>query len=134
MKFKAVTNDDAPFGFFNALDCLRGLLEQEIAYKCFGVPMGSMGPAELYVQMTDRAAHQWPFINYNASGITIKEGRNFELAMEMLKTIICDLIMEHWREVGKIQIMIVIHASTEDGNNSKLFESTVMFDSKWFHK
>ncbi len=123
MKFKAVTIKDAPLKLKLALDQLRSRLEKEVVAKFFGVPVGTMGPAEMYVQETDPAVGQEPFVSYNASSITIKEGRDFDGALQALKDIVYGLIREHWKGVGKIQVMVVIHASSAEGERSRLYES-----------
>src|SRR3989344_1663641 len=112
MKFKGVTSSEAPQSFTHALDQLRGRLEERVVAECFGIPVGTLGPAEMYVQGTDFQYGQDPAINYNASGITIKKGRDFTRALVALKGIILELIVGHWSKVGKIQIMIVISASS----------------------
>lgn len=130
MKFKAVVSSEAPQSFTHALDQLRERLEHNVVAGCFGVPMGTLGPAEMYVQGTDLQYGQEPAINYNASGITIKAGRDFKRALLAIKAIILDLITGRWSRVGKIQIMIVIHASSGDGKISGLAELSLWFDSK----
>lgn len=127
MKFKCVTSRDASQALVDALDMLRYRLEREIAYDCFGIPTGSMGPAELYVQETDFARGCAPFVSYNLSGITWKEGRRFDDALKHLENIVIELIRTHWRNAGYVQIMVVIATSTEDGTKSKLFETKSVY-------
>lgn len=123
MKFKAVTNMEAPQDFIDHLNGLRDLLEYRIGQNCFRIPVGSMGPAEFYVQRTDLAAKQKPFVSYNASGITLKSSRDFQGAVEMIELIIRSAIQEYWPLAGRVQIMVVIHASSADGSKSILFEN-----------
>ncbi|HLC76060.1 MAG TPA: hypothetical protein VJB82_03010 [Candidatus Peribacterales bacterium] len=123
MKFKGVTNREAPQELVDALNLLRDRLEVEVLEDCFQIKPGTFGPAEFYVQETDFAHGHRPFINYNLSGITLREGRNFERALEVLSSILSELLAEHWPEAPKVQILIVIAVSSGDGRVSKLIES-----------
>ena len=126
MKAKGVASKNARPQFVTALDGLRGRLEEEVLRDCFGITVGDFGPAEFYVQETDTCSSDGgECVNYNLSGVTIKEGRKFDSALEVIEGIIIELIEKHWPGV-KIQIMVVIHASDETGK-ARLFESK----AKW---
>lgn len=125
MKFKAVTNVDAPQALKDALDDLRETWEQKVLYECFDVALGKFGPAEFYVQQTDYAKGQRPFICYNLSGITMYEHRDFAKALKAMADVLSELIARHWSTVSNIQIFIVIHTSSPDGTVSRLYEETV---------
>lgn len=123
VKFKAVTCFEAPEEFIEALNGLRPTWEVRIVKNCFGAPTGSFGPAEMYVQMTDFAKGQQPFVNYNLTGVTIKPGRDFDRAIREMESVIASIIQRLWTAAGSVQVFVVIHASSPDGD-AKLFEST----------
>lgn len=126
MKFKAVTNSDAPQALIDALDDLRATWEVEVLRDCFDIAPGALGPAEFYVQMTDFAKGHTPFINYSVSGVTLKEGRKFSEALNVIGNVLSQLVQENWSTARKMQIYVVIHASKADGTVSKLIESEVL--------
>lgn len=125
MKFKAVTNREAPTSLIDALNDLRATWELEVLRDCFGIMPSTLGPAEFYVQETDFARGHTPFINYNLSGITIRQERSFERALETMAATLNELVERHWSTAHRMSIFIVIHASSEDGTVSKLIESEV---------
>jgi hypothetical protein len=125
MKFKAVTNSEAPQAFIDALDDLRATWELEVLRDCFGIQPGSLTPAEFYVQRTDFAKGHTPFINYNLSGVTIKQGRDFERALETMCETLSGLVGTHWYTAFKMAIFVVIHTSSSDGTVSRLIESQI---------
>lgn len=125
MKFKAVTNKEAPQALIDALDDLRATWEIEVLRDCFGIEPGSLGPAEFYVQETDFAKGHPPFINYNLSGITIRQERNFQEAIDVMAQVIDDLVQKLWPTARSMSVFLVVHASSEDGTVSKLIESEV---------
>lgn len=126
MKFKAVTNKEAPVALIEAFDTLRWRLEREVARDCLKIPVNSMGPAEMYVQESDFTRGQRAFVNYNLSGVSIKEGREFEKAVQVLEAIVVELVRQHWQSAGEVQVMIVIAASSEQGE-SRLFENEAFY-------
>ena len=125
MKAKAVTNKEAPRSLVDALNDLRATLEVEVLRDCFGIEIGAKGPAEFYVQETDFATGHAPFINYNLSGVTISEKRNFPKVLSAIAHVLEELVERHWSTARNMSIFIVIHASSEDGSVSKLIESEV---------
>ena len=125
MKFKAVTNREAPRALIDALNDLRATWEIEVLRDCFDIEPGSLGPAEFYVQETDFAHGHPPFINYNLSGITIKQERNFQQALDVMAQQINQLVDQLWPTARSMSLFIVIHASSEDGTVSRLIESDV---------
>lgn len=127
MKAKAVTDKRrSPRKFRRALNYLRRILEVKVLFECFGIEVGSMTAAEFYVQETDYTHGHDAFVNYNFSGITIKEGRDFEKATQVIVDIITELVKRHWKSGETVTLFVVIHASNAEGTVSKLIESDLV--------
>ena len=125
MKAKAVTTHDAPVALVVALDGLRTRLYKDVLVPFFNAPVDNeLGPAEFYVQKSDFAnggSHPL-FINYNFSGVTWKEERNFEGALAKIDEILEELVGKHCK-AHKVQIFVVICTSKPDGSSAKMYES-----------
>jgi len=119
MKAKATTTANATDVLVDHLNRLRPVLEREVLEPYFEIPGGAFGPAEFFVQETDIARYQEPFIHYMMSGITYKDERDFEAAVEVLLDILAALVREHWLS-QKIQIFVVIF--TAESSDQMLYE------------
>ena len=131
MKFHAIVSDDTPAKLICELNDLRGIIERSIVEPYFKVPIGSFGPAELFVQTTNLGLSRvGSFINYEISGVTYKPERDFKKALEAMQEILVKMVKEHWKGNEPVQIMIVIHASNEEEPNFNcFFESRAIYCS-----
>lgn len=130
MKAKAVVSSECPNSFVSALNQLQESLEAKVLKKCFGIEVGTLGPAEFCVQQLDVAARFDPFIQFHFSGVTRKTGTKFNTALIFLETLLTELIITHWPKAGKVRLTLSIIESTPK-EKDRLWESEPIYiDSK----
>ena len=131
MKGKPACSADIPFSLVEDLNenFIDWLFENVIVATFHADANDTLnwGPAACYAQFCDFfSARRGSAINFNLSGVTLRPDRNFEEAKRLIREELTRRIRRHWKGVS-VHTMIVIHASSPDGDKAPLLEEGPFF-------
>ena len=127
MKEKPACSADIPFALVEELNehFLPWLFETVVVPEFHADASDKLGwgPASCYAQFCDFfSARNGPGINFNLSGVTLREDRDFDSASRLILDELTRRIQQHWKGV-LVHTMIVIHASSPSGDKAPLLET-----------